>query len=158
MQAIAKELANADAMKKKAELKADGELKIKVAGKTLTLDQSKIDVQTQNREGFFVEADARKFVALSTELTHELVLEGMARELVNKIQNMRKDADFNVSDRIKLSVNTSSALVAEAFETHRDYILTETLTTEVVESPSENAFSLDQKLNGEPATLSVEQV
>ena len=142
----------------KAELEANRSFQVEASGETYTLEPSEIDMQTQNREGFFVEVDAKKFVALSTELTHELVLEGMARELVNKIQNMRKEADFNVSDRIKLSVNTSSALVAEAFKTHRDYILTETLTTEVVESPGENAFSFDQKLNGEPATLSVEQV
>ena len=158
VQAIAKALATADAMQLKAELEANGSLQIEVSGEKYTLEESEIDVQTQNREGFFVEVDAKKFVALSTELTHELVLEGMARELVNKIQNMRKEADFNVSDRIRLSVKTSSALVAEAFETHRDYILRETLTTEVVELPSEKAFSLDQNLNGEQATLSVEQV
>ena len=105
-----------------------------------------------------MEADAKKFVALSTELTHELTLEGLAREFVNKIQNMRKDADFNVSDRIKLSLNTTSEIVEEAFQTHRDYILSETLTTAVVDAPSEKAFTVAQKLNGEPATLSVEQV
>ena len=158
VQAIAKALATADAMQLKAELEANGHLQIEVSGEKYTLEESEIDLQTQNREGFFVEVDAKKFVALSTELTHELVLEGMARELVNKIQNMRKEADFNVSDRIKLSVKTSSALVAEAFEVHRDYILRETLTTEVVELPSGKAFSLDQNLNGEPATLSVEQL
>ena len=158
VQAIAKALATADAMQLKSELEANGSLEIEAFGETYTVEQSEIDVQTQNREGFFVEVDARKFVALSTELTHELVLEGMARELVNKIQNMRKDADFNVSDRIKLSVRTSSALVSEAFEVHREYILSETLTTEVVESASEKAFCLEQKLNGEPAILSVEQV
>ena len=157
MQAIARALATADAMQLKAELEANRSLQIEAAGETYTLEPSEIDVQTQNREGFFVEADARKFVALSTELTHELVLEGLARELVNKIQNMRKEADFNVSDRIRLSVDTSSGLVAEAFETHRTYILTETLTTAVVESPGEKAFSLDQNLNGEQATLSVER-
>ena len=158
VQAIAKALATADTMQIKSELEANESLQIEAAGETYTLEPSEIDVQTQNREGFFVEVDAKKFVALSTELTHELVLEGMARELVNKIQNMRKEADFNVSDRIKLSVKTSSALVAEAFEVHRDYILKETLTTEVVESPGGNAFSLEQMLNGESATLSVEQV
>ena len=158
VQAIAKALATADAMQLKSELEANGSLQIEVSEEKYTLEESEIDLQTQNREGFFVEVDAKKFVALSTELTHELVLEGMARELVNKIQNMRKEADFNVSDRIRLSVKTSSALVAEAFEVHRDYILTETLTTEVVESPGEKAFSLDQNLNGKQATLSVEQV
>ncbi len=158
VQAIAKALATADAMQLKTELEANGSLQIEAAGETYTLEPSEIDVQTQNQEGFFVEVDARKFVALSTELTHELVLEGLARELVNKIQNMRKEADFNVSDRIRLSVDTSSELVAEAFETHRAYILAETLTTAVVESPGEKAFSLNQNLNGELATLSVEQV
>ena len=158
VQAIAKTLATADALQLKTALEADGSLQIEAAGETYTLEPSEIDVQTQNREGFFVEVDARKFVALSTELTHELVLEGLARELVNKIQNMRKEADFNVSDRIKLSVHTSSGLVAEAFETHRAYILAETLTTAVVESPGEKAFSLDQSLNGEPAALGVERV
>ena len=63
-----------------------------------------------------------------------------------------------MSDRIKLSVHTSSGLVAEAFEAHQAYILAETLTTEVVESPGEKAFSLDQSLNGEPAALGVERV
>ena len=145
-------------MQLKAELEANGSLQIEAAGGTYTLEPSDIDVQTQNREGFFVEMDARKFVALSTELTHALTLEGLARELVNKIQNMRKDADFNVSDRIKLSLETPSSLVEEAFQVHRDYILQETLTTTVVESPSGNAFTVAQKLNGEPATLSVEQV
>lgn len=154
VQAIAKALASADAGALKAELEATGSLQVE----TYTLEPSEVDVQTQNREGFFVEADAKKFVALSTELTHELTLEGLAREFVNKIQNMRKDADFNVSDRIKLSLNTTSEIVEEAFQTHRDYILSETLTTAVVDAPSEKAFTVAQKLNGEPATLSVEQV
>ena len=158
VQAIAKALATADSMQLKAELEANGNLQIETAEETYTLEQSEIDVQTQNREGFFVEVDARKFVALSTELTHALRLEGMARELVNKIQNMRKDADFNVSDRIRLCLDTQSELVSEAFETHREYILAETLTTEVVDTLGEDAFSLEQKLNGEQATLSVEQV
>ena len=158
VQTIAKALASADAMQTKAELETAGSLQIEAAGEIYTLDPSEIDVQTQNREGFFVEVDARKFVALSTELTHELVLEGLARELVNKIQNMRKDADFNVSDRIKLSLADASPLADEAFRVHQAYILQETLTTEVIDTPSEKAFTLAQKLNDEQATLSVEQV
>ena len=71
---------------------------------------------------------------------------------------MRKDADFNVSDRIRLCLDTQSELVAEAFATHQAYVLAETLTTEVVETLGANAFSLEQKLNGEQVTLSVEQV
>ena len=158
VQAIAKAFAAADAVALKATLEAAGSLQVEASGETYTLAPSEVDVQTQNREGFFVESDAKKFVALSTELTHELTLEGLAREFVNKIQNMRKDADFNVSDRIKLSLSGTSPLLDAAFQAHRDYILRETLTTAVVDTPGENAFTLAQKLNGEPATLSVEQV
>ena len=158
VQAIAKALASADSVALKAELEAAGSLQIEASGETYTLEPSEVDVQTENREGFFVEVDAKKFIALSTKLTHELTLEGLAREFVNKIQNMRKEADFNVSDRIKLSLDTTSSLVDEAFQVHQDYILRETLTTVVVDTPGENAFTLAQKLNGEPATLSVEQV
>ena len=158
VQAIAKALASADAVALKAELEAAGSLQVEASGETYTLEPSEVDVQTQNREGFFVEVDANKFIALSTKLTHALTLEGLAREFVNKIQNMRKEADFNVSDRIKLSLDTTSSLVDEAFQVHQDYILRETLTTAVVDAPGENAFTVAQKLNGEPATLSVEQV
>ena len=104
-------------------------------------------MQSENREGYAVEADAYKFVALSTELTHELILEGFARELVNKIQQIRKEADFNVSDRISLSLE-STPIVHEAFDHHRDYITHE----------SPNAFLKSQKVNGEDATIGVEQV
>ena len=168
VQAIAKALASADAAALKTELEVSaGSLQVEASGETYTLAPSEVDVQTQNREGFFVEMDAKKFVALSTELSpeteqgHKLILEGMARELVNKIQNVRKVADYNVSNRITLSVVTESKLVKEAFETHRDYILTETLTAEVVESVDslgENAFILDQNLNGEPASLGIDRV
>ena len=158
VQAIAKALASADSVALKAELEAAGSLQVEASGETYTLESSEVDVQTQNREGFFVEVDANKFIALSTKLTHALTLEGLAREFVNKIQNMRKEADFNVSDRIKLSLDTTSSLVDEAFQVHQDYILRETLTTVVVDTPGEKAFTVAQKLNGEPATLSVEQV
>ena len=106
---------------------------------------------------YAVEADAYKFVALSTELTHELILEGFARELVNKIQQIRKEADFNVSDRISLSLE-STPIVHDAFDLHRDYITHETLTLNVLESSSSNTFLKSQKVNGEDATIGVERI
>jgi isoleucyl-tRNA synthetase len=138
-------------------LEANGVLRVEADGKTYLLEKDEVDVQMQNREGYAVEADAHKFVALSTRLTHALLLEGFARELVNKIQQMRKDANFNVSDRITLSVQ-STPIVHEAFTVHRDYITRETLTTTVVDAPSPNAFVKLQQVNGEAATISVEQV
>ena len=157
VQAIAKAFSAADALTLKRELDGNGELEIQAEGVSYTLDRAEVDVQSENREGYAVEADAYKFVALSTELTHELILEGFARELVNKIQQIRKEADFNVSDRISLSLE-STPVVHEAFGHHRDYITHETLTLHVLESPSPNAFLKSQKVNGEDATIGVEQV
>ena len=157
VQAIAKAVSAADALNLKHELDGNGELQIEAEGVNYRLEKEEVDVQSENREGYAVEADAHKFVALSTELTHELILEGFARELVNKIQQMRKEADFNVSDRISLSLE-STPIVHEAFDAHRDYITRETLTLHVVESSSPNAFVKPQKVNGEAATIGVEQV
>ena len=157
VQAIAKAFSAADALTLKGELDGNGELEIQAEGVSYTLDRAEVDVQSENREGYAVEADAYKFVALSTELTHELILEGLARELVNKIQQIRKEADFNVSDRISLSLE-STPIVHDAFDRHCDYITHETLTLHVLESPSPNAFLKSQKVNGEDATIGVEQV
>ncbi len=90
-------------------------------------------------------------------MNEELILEGFARELVNKIQLMRKEADFNVSDRIKISVQ-SSEIVDKAFKAHHDYIMGETLTLEVVAEPGAGAFVKEWKVNDQMATISVERI
>ena len=157
VQAIAQVVRGADAFALKEKLDTAGELQIEVDGAMYTLEKEDVEVRSQPREGFMVEADAQKFVALSTELTHELTLEGFARELVNRIQQMRKEADFNISDRISLTLK-STPIVHEAFTVHRGYITRETLTTHVVDSSSEDSFVKSQKVNGEDATIGVEQV
>ena len=157
VQAIAKAVRGTDAFALKNELDATDELQIEANGVTYTLEKEDVEVRSQPREGYMVEADAQKFVALSTELTHELTLEGFARELVNKIQQMRKEADFNLSDRISLSLK-SSPIVHEAFNAHRDYITRETLTKHVADSSGESSFVKSQKVNGEAATIGVEQM
>ena len=161
VQSIAKAMSVADVLTLKQELDDNGELEIQAAGVNYTLERAEVDVQSEKREGYAVEADAHKFVALSTELTHDLILEGFARELVNKIQQIRKEADFNVSDRISLSWQSgqeSTPIVHEAFERHQDYITHETLTLHVIESSSPDAFLKSQKVNGEDATIGVERV
>jgi isoleucyl-tRNA synthetase len=157
VQAIAKAVRSTDAFALKNELDTTGEWQIEADGVTYTLESEDIEVRSQPREGYMVEADAQKFVALSIELTHELTLEGFARELVNKIQQMRKEADFNISDRISLSLK-STPIIHEAFNAHRDYITRETLTTHVADSYGESSFVKSQKVNGETATIGVQQI
>jgi isoleucyl-tRNA synthetase len=97
------------------------------------------------------------FVALDTTLTPELIEAGIARELVNRIQAMRKAAGFHVSDRIALTLNGSAKALA-AFQSHKGYVTGETLAVRVEAVPGPNAFVKQHTLGGEQVTVSVERV
>src|SRR5699024_5960934 len=81
-------------------------------------------------EGWSVETENGLSVALDTELSTELVQEGLAREFVNRIQNMRKEADFDIVDRITIGFNGSD-LLKEAVESMENYIKSETLAEDI---------------------------
>ena len=124
---------------------------------SFTIDSDDVDVSLQSGDGHAVVSEGGVFVALDTGITPQLAREGLARELVNRIQSMRKEADFHVADRIALSVN-GDAEVSAALEAHRDYVMGETLATELVESPTLDAFAKDVKVGAAAATISVRQV
>jgi isoleucyl-tRNA synthetase len=89
-----------------------------------------LEISRTGLEGWSVETEDGLSVALDTELTSELVREGLAREFVNRIQNMRKEADFDVVDRIIIGFEGSDKL-EEAVESMKDYIKSETLAEEI---------------------------
>ena len=97
----------------------------------------RVEVQIDAHEGFVAVAEGAKVVALNTELTPDLMLEGLAREFVRRIQDLRKQADLRVDERIRIEYKASERL-GEAVKHHRDYILGETLgvSLEAVEAPS----------------------
>jgi isoleucyl-tRNA synthetase len=97
-------------------------------------------------------------VGLDTRLTPELELEGLARELVHRVQNMRKKAGFEISDRIVIYWQGWERL-QEVFAAHGDYVRAETLANEIVQSPPPpDAYAEEQKLDGETTTLAVKRV
>ena len=157
VQSIAKAIEAADGDTLRQNMTANGNVKIEVDSQSFTLEEDEIHWQGKTRDGYVVDFDNNKFVALNTELTEDLVLEGFAREIVNKIQQARKEADFNVSDRIKISIE-STDIVHQAFDQYQDYITTETLTEEIIPTPNPTAFIKSQKINGEDATISLEQI
>jgi isoleucyl-tRNA synthetase len=102
---------------------------IEVAGQTIALEGDDVLIETHSAEGYSCEADSGFLAALDTTLDDELIAEGLAREVVRSVQDARKQAGLEVSDRITLGVSGSAAVEA-ALETHRDYVMNETLAIE----------------------------
>jgi len=108
---------------------ANGEVyTLEVAGQTIPIEGDDILIETHSAEGYSCEADAGYLAALDTTLTEELIREGVAREIVRSVQDARKQAGLEVSDRITLGVSGSEA-VEKALEVHREYVMNETLAT-----------------------------
>ena len=101
---------------------------IEVAGQVIPLGDEDVLIETHSAEGYSCEADAGYLTALDTTLDDELINEGFAREIVRSVQDARKQAGLEVSDRITLGVSGSAA-VEKALAVHREYLMAETLAT-----------------------------
>ncbi|MDD3004384.1 isoleucine--tRNA ligase [Flavobacterium sp.] len=113
------------------ELDRNGLLVIDLSGKSITLTKEDVEISSQDIEGWLVANSGNITVALDITLTPELKNEGIARELVNRIQNLRKDSGFEVTDKIIVHLQKNLAL-EEAVKANESYIKSETLTNELV--------------------------
>ncbi|MDR0994392.1 MAG: isoleucine--tRNA ligase [Verrucomicrobiota bacterium] len=113
-----------------AQLLAGEAVEIEVEGQVVSLAPEDVLLQRTPKEGLAVASDGALVIALETELTPELVREGLARELVNRIQNLRKAADLDVAEHITLEISADAALV-EAISAHQHTIATETLARNI---------------------------
>ena len=109
-------------------------------------------MRLSGKNNYAVAADGGYTVALTTEISEALRDEGFARELVNKIQNMRKDADFQVTDTIAVNIVSSDRVVTAA-KKHLEYLKRETLANSVDFVDTTDGFRREWEVNGEPATL-----
>ncbi len=125
-------------------------------GDTLALEPQDVVIERVPKEGLAVAAEGAIVVALELELTEDLVCEGLAREFVNKVQQMRKTAELDVTQRIRFRF-TGAEPVRQAVERHQQYIFSETLSTacDAVEGLSEGT---DWDLNGHPSRIAIEPV
>ncbi len=124
-------------------------LKVSLDGAEYDILPEEVEVKAQAKEGFAVAEEGAYVAALVTDLTPELIQEGLAREFVRRVQDLRKNADLDVADRIELFVEASPGL-RSAIEAHQEYITTETLTTRLVfGSPPEGAAVLSDSFDGE---------
>ena len=119
------------------------------------LAQSDVLTEPSQKPGFVAETDKGVTVVLDTNLTPALVEEGFAREVVSKLQTMRKEAGFDVTDRICVTCEAGETLAA-IVERNRDVIAAGVLARSIDLGPApEGAYAKEWNINGETATLSV---
>ncbi|WP_300023971.1 isoleucine--tRNA ligase [uncultured Maribacter sp.] len=111
-------------------IEQDGELTIQLENKSITLQLQDVEISSQDIEGWMVATSGKLTVALDVTINEELRNEGVARELVNRIQNIRKDSGFEVTDKIAIEI-LKDGFVEVAVENNLDYIKTETLTAKL---------------------------
>ena len=130
-------------------LQSGSPVKVEVDGETYDILSDEVEVKAMAREGFAVAEQGAYVAALVTDLTPELVAEGLAREFVRRVQDLRKAAELDVADRVELFVEASAGL-RSAVEAHEAYIKTETLTTKLTfASPPQNASIVNDEFEGE---------
>ncbi|MGD8402811.1 MAG: isoleucine--tRNA ligase [Anaerolineales bacterium] len=128
---------------------------VEAEGQEYEILPNEVEVKAQAKEGFAVAEDGAYVAALVTDLTPELVAEGLAREFVRRVQDLRKSAELDVSDRIELYVEASAGLKS-AIETHKDYITGETLAVTLkFEAPPSDASTAEDEFDGEKVSFGV---
>jgi isoleucyl-tRNA synthetase len=111
-------------------IEQNGVLDVVVNGKSITLELSDVEISSQDIEGWLVASSGALTVALDVTLTDELRREGVARELVNRIQNLRKDSGYELTDRIVVQFQKDEQII-NAISKNLEYIKSETLTDEL---------------------------
>ena len=137
------------------ELKSTGQLKLDISGNEVVLLEEDLLIDTAKMEGYVSESDNNIAVVLDTNLTPELIEEGFVREIISKIQTMRKEAGFEVMDKIKVYVKDNE-VISDIFRKHNDDIKDEVLAEEVIFDETEG-YVKEWNINSEKVTLGVER-
>ncbi len=145
--------------KKEISIVENGEpVKINIDGEEIILTKDDVEIISSEITGWLVETQEGVTVALDTELNDNLIAEGLAREFVNRVQNMRKDAGFEVTDRIKIKYNGSGNLV-ESIKSFSEYISNETLAEEMKnENKFGGGFNQNWKIGEYDCLIQIEKV
>ncbi|TCL62086.1 isoleucyl-tRNA synthetase [Hydrogenispora ethanolica] len=154
--AIGAALGKSDAATLVKELRGSGVIKLDANGTEVILGQEDLEVRVQDREGFAVEMDHGRYIVLNLQLDQALIEEGLAREVVSKVQNMRKTQGLEMTDRIRLSF-VSDDEVAAAMEHFREYVMAETLALVLERQPAATGKFEKWDINGHPAEIRVER-
>ena len=149
-------LSELDGTAAKKELDKNGRLVLSLPSGEVTLETEDLLIEAKQKDGFYTVSDRGITVAIDTTLTKELIEEGFVRELISKIQTMRKEAGFNVTDHIKVTVS-GSEMVTDIAVLKKADIAGDTLA-DSVESADAAGYTKDWDINGEKVTIGVEKV
>jgi isoleucyl-tRNA synthetase len=138
-------------------IERDGSITVDIAGAQREITAQDVEIVREDIQGWLVESDGSLTVALDTELDETLITEGVAREFVSRIQNMRKDAGFEVTDRIVIALRAPVAL-STRFEEMSAYITSETLAEKLSVNESAGEFQTAVDINGETVDVSITRV
>ena len=149
-------LSELDGNKAMAELKSTGELKLDIDGQEIVLLEEDLLIDMAQMEGYVSESDHTITVVLDTNLTPELIEEGFVRELVSKIQTMRKEAGFEVMDKICVYAKDNDKIV-DIMKNHGDEIKSEVLAEDIVTGETKG-YEKEWNINSEKVTMAVERI
>ena len=145
-------LAQIDAKDMISKLDTDGAYKLDLSGESFDISREMLDIVIEAKEGFAAGLKGDLYVILDTEITEELEQEGIAREVVSKVQHMRKTMDLDLMDKIRISMD-ADAEVSASVKKHEEYIKRETLALDILNVP------IDQKedINGHSTGISIDK-
>jgi len=154
---IRKAVLGMNAEKTAAVLLSGDPIVVHATGEEFSLLPEEVEVRIQAKEGFSVASEGAYVAALVTELTPELIEEGLAREFVRRLQDLRKTADLDIADRIKVVFSATPGL-AKAVKSFTAYIKAETLAIELVEAPNSKSWvQVEDEFDGEKVTIALER-
>jgi isoleucyl-tRNA synthetase len=140
-----------------AKLLGEESVQVNVGGKTLEILPDEVEVRAEAKTGMTVSQEGAYLAAIKTDLTDDLIAEGLAREFVRRVQDFRKQAGFDIADRIRLYYSASVKLT-KAIEAHREYIMGEVLATQIEDKkPTKKAQCPDEmfQFEGEEVTIGI---
>jgi isoleucyl-tRNA synthetase len=140
-----------------------GRVTLNVEGNDYELERGEIEILAEDIEGWLVSSEGGITVALDTQLSESLIHEGLAREFVNRIQNIRKDSGFDVTDRIQIELHGASEILQQAVSTFNSYICEETLANSLElasngSSKLSSAKDTEVEIGDEKAKVKVAQI
>jgi isoleucyl-tRNA synthetase len=138
-----------------ANIRNNGQIDLALDGQQLALTRDEVEVRIQAKPGWAAANDKGVVVVLATELTPELIAEGLARDFVRVVQDLRKDTGCEFTDRIEIGVATDSPALTNTIEQFRDYISAETLAADIAFQALPGVKLTQTSVGGEEAQLSI---